>query len=77
MAQVFFHCSSPAEVLLDHAGREVEDLVEARERAVGMVQTFIGQPGPQDWRDWVLHASDRDGEEIFVMPFASVLGRPH
>ena len=34
-------------------------------------------PGPQDWRGWILHVSDRDGEEIFNLPFAALIGKPH
>ncbi len=77
MAQVYFHCSSAEEVLLDRRGSDVEDLTEARERAVGVVRRFISRPGPEDWREWVLHVSDGDGEEIFEMPFSSLVGRPH
>jgi hypothetical protein len=77
MAQIYFHCSSAEEVLLDQRGSEVEDLAEARERAVGVVRRFISRPGPEDWRRWVLHVSDRDGEEIFVLPFSSLLGKLH
>jgi hypothetical protein len=28
-------------------------------------------PSSEGWRNWVLHVSDRDGEEIFAMPFAA------
>ena len=28
-------------------------------------------------RDWVLHVSDDLGEEIFVLPFEFLLGKPH
>jgi hypothetical protein len=77
MAQIYFHCSSTEGVLLDRRGSEVEDLMEARERAVAVVQRFISSPGPQDWREWILHVSDRDGEEIFVVPFSSMLGKAH
>jgi hypothetical protein len=77
MAQIYFHCSTADRVLLDRRGSDVEDLTEARERAFGFVQTFISLPGPEDWRDWVLHVNDADGEEVFNMPFSSLLGRPH
>jgi hypothetical protein len=60
--------------LLDPSGSDVEDLTEARERAV---REFVSSRGPIDWRTWILHVNDDDGEEIFVMPFAYVLGRPH
>ncbi len=77
MAQIYFHCSSAEQVLLDPCGSDVEDLTNACERAVGVVQRFISTPGLEDWRDWILHVSDGDGEEIFEMPFSSLLGRPH
>ena len=31
----------------------------------------------EDWRGWVLYATDELGEEIFTVPFASVLGKLH
>jgi hypothetical protein len=77
MAEVYFHCSSAEGVLLDRRGRDVEDLIEARACAIERVQTLISRPSSEDWRSWVLHVSDHDGEEIFAMPFASLLGRPH
>ena len=77
MAHVFFHCANIQGVVLDRRGSDVEDLSEARERAFQAVHAFINTPGPEDWREWSLHVSDEDGEEIFVMTFSSVLGRPH
>ena len=77
MAQIYFHCSSAEGVLLDRRGRHVEDLIEAREHAVERVQTLISRPSSEDWRNWILHVSNGDGEEIFVMPFSSLIGRPH
>jgi hypothetical protein len=77
MAQIYFHCSSAEGVLLDRRGSDLEDLIEARDYAVGVVQRFISRPDPEDWRKWILHVSDADGEEIFAMPFSSLLGRPH
>jgi len=77
MAQVFFHCSTDQVVLIDRHGASVADLIEAREQAAGVVRSFIATPTLEDWRGWVLHVSDEAGEELFVMPFASVIGRPH
>jgi hypothetical protein len=31
----------------------------------------------EDWRNWVLHATDELGNEIFAVPFASVVGKLH
>ena len=77
MAQIYFHCSSPQGVLLDRRGSEVEDMVEAAQCAAGVVQILVSSTLPEDWRDWVLHASDEDGEEIFAMAFSAQLGKPH
>lgn len=77
MAHIFFHCSSPAGLLLDRHGCAVQDLTEARERAACVVRAFISAPGPEDWRDWSLHVSDEQGEEILLVPFVSMLGKPH
>jgi hypothetical protein len=41
-----------------------------------VVRTLIMGPGEEDWRSWVLHVSDDLGDEIFAVPFASVLGKP-
>jgi hypothetical protein len=77
MAQVYFHCSSTAGVVIDRHGAAVDDLTEARDRAALVVRSLIMAPGPEDWREWVVHVSDDDGEEIFCIPFPFVLGKPH
>jgi hypothetical protein len=77
MAQVYFHCSTASDVVLDRHGSNVEDLHEAREHASRIIGMLIATPGPQDWREWVLHVADADGEEILVMPFAALIGRSH
>ncbi len=77
MMHVYFHCSNDEEVLVDRSGAFVEDMVEAHERATRLVRAFLTNPGPHDWRAWTLQVNDDEGEEIFHVPFASVLGRPH
>jgi hypothetical protein len=77
MAQVWFHCSNAIGVSVDRCGSPVADLAEAREHAVILVRSLIRMSTLVDWRGWVLHVSDRDGEEIFNVPFASLLGKPH
>jgi hypothetical protein len=77
MTHVFFHCASAERVLLDQNGSDVEDLVEAHERAKQIVREFITSRTPDDWRAWTMHVSDENGEDIFLMPFSYVLGRPH
>jgi hypothetical protein len=77
MAQVYFHCSSPREVRVDESGVAVSDLAEARDYAACVVRSLIMENRAQDWRDWVVHVSDDFDEEIFEVPFSSVLGKPH
>jgi hypothetical protein len=77
MAQVYFHCSNSERALIDRRGAVVGDLVEARDHATRVVRSLVTSMSPEDWRDWVLHVSDDFDEEIFVVPFASVLGKPH
>ncbi|MGZ3410426.1 MAG: DUF6894 family protein [Xanthobacteraceae bacterium] len=77
MTHVYFHCTGPERVLLDKRGRDVEDMTEARDFALRVVKEFIESRGPDDWRTWTLRVSDEDGEEIFLMPFACVLGKPN
>jgi hypothetical protein len=77
MAQVYFHCSSSREVRVDQLGAVVRDLAEARDYAACIVRSMIMEAGAQDWREWVVHVSDDFDDEIFAVPFAAVLGRPH
>jgi hypothetical protein len=47
------------------------------EQATKVVRSLVMAPSGEDWRSWTLHASDDFGDEIFAMPFASVLGKSH
>ena len=77
MTQVYFHCSNTKKVFLDRHGAVVDDLAEARDHATRVVQSLIQEGSPEDWRDWVLHVSDDQGDELFVVPFTFVLGKSH
>ena len=77
MTQVYFHCSSANMVFVDRRGAVVDDLVEARDHATGVVQSFTNERSLEDWPDWVLHVSDDQGNELFVVVFTFVLGKPH
>ena len=77
MATFYFHCLSTHEVLVDRRGSEFENLSDARGRAFQIIQAFITSQGPEDWRDWSVRVSNRGGEELLSVPFASVLGRLH
>jgi hypothetical protein len=76
MAQVFFHCSDAGLLAHSHCVH-VTTLGEAPDLATRFVQSLIATPGDEDWRNWVLRICDMDGEVITVMPFASLLGKPH
>jgi hypothetical protein len=77
MAQVYFHCSNTEQVMIDQYGATVGDIAEVRDHAALVARSLIMAPSTEDWRDWVLHVSDGSGDKIFVLPFASLLGKPH
>ncbi len=77
MTQVYFHCSNGQGVLIDQFGAAAGDLADVRDQAACIMRSLIMAQSPEDWRDWVLHVSDDLGDEILVMPFASVVGRLH
>jgi hypothetical protein len=39
--------------------------------------SLIAAPTLRDWRTCCLSVSDDLGEEIFVLPFSSIIGKPH
>jgi hypothetical protein len=39
------------------------------------VKSFTSERSLDDWRDWVLHASDERGDELFIVPFIFVLDK--
>jgi hypothetical protein len=77
VTHVYFHCSSARGILIDQYGAAVDNLVEARDHAARVVRSLIVAHSAGDCRDWVLHVSDDVGVEIFVVPFAFVLGKPN
>lgn len=77
MAQVYFHCSNAERVMIDRCGATIHDLIEAQDDAALVGRSLIMAPSAEDWRSWVLHVSDALGDEIFALPFASLLGKPH
>ena len=75
MARLYFHCHSTEGALIDNRGTAVANLTEAHERAAHIAQTLIMTPNLEDWRDWVVHVEDQLGDEVFAVPFASMLGK--
>ena len=77
MTQIFFHCSNTKKVFLDRRGAVVDDLAEARDLATRVVQSVANESTLEDWRDWVVHVSDDQGDELFIVPFTLILGKSH
>ena len=77
MARVYFHYSNSDVVCVDQRGTAVGNLAEVRDRAACAVLSLIARQGPEDWRDWTLHVSDDLNDEIFALPFSSMLGKLH
>jgi hypothetical protein len=51
-------------------------MVEAHHCAIRFVRDFIDRLGQRDWRAWILRASDKNGEELFLMPFWYMVEKP-
>jgi hypothetical protein len=78
MTQLYFHCSnSNGRAVATLCGAVAGDLAEARDHAAIVVRSIVMTASPEDWRDWILHVSDDLGEDVFVVPFAFVLGKPN
>ncbi len=77
MTQVHFRCCNAQGMFIDRCSAAVSDLAELREQAAGVMQSLIMEPSAEDWRGWFLHVDDDLGDEILVVPFASMLGKPH
>ncbi len=77
MAQAVFRCSNSQGHIIDGRVATVDDLIEAREYATLVASSLIASPTLRDWRSCYMSVSDDLGEEIFVMPFSSIIGRLH
>ena len=77
MREIYFHWSDANHDLIDNRGAAVNDFADARAHTDRLVRALVMAPSMEDWRDWVLRVTDEFGDEIFVVPFASVLGKPH
>lgn len=77
MAQVYLHCSNSHGRLFDRRVAEVDDLLDARDQTEAVARSLIATPDLQDWRNFRLRVWDDLGEEVFVMPFSSIIGKPH
>lgn len=76
MTEVYFHCSDAEHLFIGRRSATM-DISEACEHAESLVRSLLMTPNAEDWRNWAVHVTDELGEEIFVLPFASVLGKLH
>jgi hypothetical protein len=75
MTQLYFHCCNNEGLFMDDRGAAVANLAEARDHATNIVRALVMSPTLEDWRGWVLLVRDELGEDLFALPFASVLGQ--
>ncbi len=68
---------SAERILPNWCEAEVDDMAGAHEQATMVVRSLIAMPGREDWRAWVVHVSDDLDEEIFTLPFSSIMSRLH
>ena len=77
MTDVYFHCTDDGRVLSTTRGVAIDRLAEALDHADRIVRSYVMTASTEDWRNWVLYATDELGGELFTVPFASVLGKLH
>lgn len=77
MRQVSVRCSTAHGGLLDRRVANVDDLVDARDYATRVARSLIAIPDSRDWRNCCLTVVDDLGDELLVIPFASIIGKPH
>jgi hypothetical protein len=77
MTEAYFHCSDTDHVLLDRRGTAVTGLSDACAHALRLVHAMMTEPNAEDWRGWELRVTDELGDELFVIPFASAIGKLH
>jgi hypothetical protein len=78
MTDVYFHYSNAHGVLIDRSRTAVDDLVGARKHTDCVARSLIMTASAEDGAAGSSpHVTDNEGDEIFTVPVATVLGRPH
>lgn len=77
MTNISIQCSTGRGSLLDRRVAVVDDIVDARDYAVRVARSLVAIPNSRDWRECWLKVVDDLGDELFVVPFASIIGKPH
>lgn len=78
MAHLYFHCTNAAEVLPDMHGRDLDSVGDAPAEALEIARLVMScATGLSDFRDWMIHVEDDEGEEVVVVPFSFAKARAH
>jgi hypothetical protein len=77
MAQISVPYANSQGILLDRQTAQVEDLLEVCDCAAAVARSLVARASLEDWRCCRLDVRGDLGTEIFVMPFSSILGKPH
>ena len=78
MAQFYFHFTSSDDIVVDRRGTELEDMAEAHARALDAARSLMTvASGLHDWRDWLVHVTDEEGDDVLVLPFTFARGKLH
>ncbi len=78
MTRLFFHCKSPDDLLLDLCGSEIQDLAEAKDRALAVARMLMSSAyGIDDFAGWFICVGDEQDEEVMRVPFALALPTLH
>jgi hypothetical protein len=77
MTQVSVRCTTARGSLLDGRVANVDDLIDARDYAMRVARSLVAIPNSRDWRNCCLSVIDDLGDELFVIPFALIIGKPH
>ena len=78
MPHLFFHCTGPGELLVDHHGTSVSNQSEARERALSMARFIMDQAfGVEDFSEWQIYVGDEEDDEVLVVPFTAAAPTLH
>jgi hypothetical protein len=77
MSQISVCCSTASGGLLDRRVAEVSDLIDARDYSMRVARSLVAIPNSRDWRNCCLSATDDLGDELFIIPLASIIGKLH
>jgi hypothetical protein len=68
MDRVFFHISSPDELIPDTKGGEISDLAAAHRHAMLLIHKMV-LLDELDWRGWSIKVTDANGRSVLSVLF--------